>query len=80
MEKGIAKVPDNVRVRGADGQERHGDSAIACALVIYAAKVMEGYEIDWTPAPDKARAWDGKPDDDKDDDDIGRAAVGGGAW
>lgn len=78
MEKGIAKVPDKARVRGADGQERHGDSAIACALVIYAAKVMEGYEIDWTPAPDKARAWDGKPDDDEDDHYLSNA--GGGAW
>lgn len=77
MDKGIAKVPDDARVRGADGQERHGDSAIACALVIYAAKVMEGYEIDWTPAPDKARAWDGKPDDD---DDHYQSSAGGGAW
>jgi phage FluMu gp28-like protein len=47
MEKGIAKVPDNARTRGADGQERHGDSAIACALMIYAAKAMEGYEIEF---------------------------------
>ena len=41
MDKGIAKVPDNARTRGSDGRDRHGDSAIAAALAVYAAQRME---------------------------------------
>lgn len=50
MDKGIAKVPDNARVRGTDGRDRHGDAAIALAMATYAALRMEpagactGYE------------------------------------
>ncbi|MDD5249653.1 MAG: hypothetical protein PHY45_11740 [Rhodocyclaceae bacterium] len=41
MEKGIAKVPDTARVRGSDGRDRHGDTAIALALATYAVFQME---------------------------------------
>ncbi len=78
MEKGIAKVPDTAHNRGTDGKDRHGDSAIAGALTVFAAKVMEGYEIDWTPAPPKHGAWDGPVNDDRESDDARHA--GGGAW
>ncbi len=44
MTKGIAKVPDDARSVGADGFERHGDSAIAGALAVYASE-QEGGEI-----------------------------------
>lgn len=36
MENGVAKVPDNARSTGADGHKRHGDTAIAAALVHFA--------------------------------------------
>lgn len=43
MTKGIAKVPDDARTQGADGFARHGDSAVAGALAIYASE-QEGGE------------------------------------
>ena len=42
MEKGIAKVPDKMRGKGRDGKQRHGDSAIAGALGVYAANELSG--------------------------------------
>lgn len=41
MEKGVAKVPDNARVRGSDGRERHGDTAVALVLATFAVLTME---------------------------------------
>lgn len=41
MEKGVAKVPDSARVRGSDGRDRHGDTAVALALATFAAFTME---------------------------------------
>lgn len=38
MEKGVAKVPDNARVRGSDGRDRHGDTAVALALAVFATE------------------------------------------
>jgi phage FluMu gp28-like protein len=38
MDKGIAKVPNNAETEGADGELRHGDSAIAAALAWYASE------------------------------------------
>jgi len=42
MEKGIAKVPDTLRNKGRDGYLRHGDSAIAGALGLYAKNELAG--------------------------------------
>ncbi|WP_418459767.1 hypothetical protein ACNT8L_04580 [Brucella intermedia] len=42
MTKGVAKVPDNARTMGTDGYERHGEAAIAGALVIYASEQSSG--------------------------------------
>jgi phage FluMu gp28-like protein len=42
MVKGIAKVPDTGRTKGRDGQQRHGDSAIAHALGNFAVKEFKG--------------------------------------
>lgn len=75
MDKGIAKVPDDARVRGADGMYRHGDTAIALALALFAAATIEGAAIDYTPAPPKISRWDYDPEQDRD-----RAPVGDGAW
>jgi phage FluMu gp28-like protein len=36
--KGIPVIPDNIRRKDAKGKQRHGDSAIAGALAVYAAK------------------------------------------
>ncbi len=36
MERGIPKVPDTIRTKGADGGQRHGDAAIAGAMLTYA--------------------------------------------
>lgn len=47
MEKGVAKVPDTARVRGSDGQDRHGDSAIAAALAVHAVTEMEPTPIEF---------------------------------
>ncbi len=42
MIKGIAKVPDTGRTTGRDGNKRHGDSGIAHALSLYAARELAG--------------------------------------
>lgn len=38
MTKGIAKVPENIRFKGSDGGQRHGDAAISGAMAIFAAE------------------------------------------
>lgn len=38
MDKGVAKVPDNVRATGIDGKQRHADSAIALWLAYFASR------------------------------------------
>jgi phage FluMu gp28-like protein len=76
MDKGIAKVPDSASNKGLDGRDRHGDTAVACALVIYAAHEIAGGAIEFTPAPSRATRWDGKAEDD--DTDV--RASSGGAW
>lgn len=47
MEKGVAKVPENVRQKGSDGYQRHGDVAIAGALAWYAVNAGWGGEIEF---------------------------------
>ena len=47
MEKGVAKVPDSARVKGSDGRERHGDTAIALALATFAVFAMETVVIEF---------------------------------
>jgi len=50
MEKGVAKVPDSASVRGSDGRDRHGDTAVALALATYAVFEMEPGEIAYASA------------------------------
>lgn len=63
MEKGVAKVPDNLRSQGRDGKQRHGDAAIAGALGMYAVSQLEGFtgvpEVVTSGARDTAREMDG---------------------
>lgn len=47
MEKGVAKVPDNARVKGSDGRDRHGDTAIALVLATFAVFTMEPLVIEF---------------------------------
>jgi phage FluMu gp28-like protein len=47
MEKGIAKVPDSARVRGSDGNDRHGDSAIAGALAVHAVTELDPVPMEY---------------------------------
>jgi phage FluMu gp28-like protein len=64
-DKGVAKIPRDERQKGADKGTRHGDSAIAAALCVYAADVMEYSVIEYTPVPSKSSRWDS---DDFDND------------
>lgn len=45
MDRGVAKIPDTAHTHGADGKQRHGDSAIAGALAIYATTLETGEAI-----------------------------------
>lgn len=76
MEKGVAKVPEAARTRGADGKDRHGDTAIALALAGFAAWEMEAAPIEFTAAPSRAERWDARPDDQ----DADAAPAIAGAW
>ena len=69
--QGVPKVPPQntlsagARAAAADGGDKarwHGDFAIALFLMLYAF-AREAGEVAWTAAPDRARRWDGKPDD-----------------
>ncbi|SDY55208.1 hypothetical protein [Citreimonas salinaria] len=75
---GIIRVPENFRFKGSDGLDRHGDSAIACALAFHASRseVTEyGYESVRT-GPNSA---DGLGDDlDNDSRDWWRPPLGAG--
>jgi len=62
MINGIGQLPPAERRKGSDGKKRHGDAAVALALVIYAS-VMPISEYDYTPAA---------PSDSPRDDDYGR--------
>ncbi len=47
MDKGVAKVPDSARVKGTDGNGRHGDAAIALAMGVHAVASMEVVPIEF---------------------------------
>ena len=53
MEKGVAKVPDNARVKGSDGRERHGDTAVALVLATFAVFTMEPVPIEFQALPQR---------------------------
>lgn len=44
---GVIRVPDGGRSRGSDGGQRHGDSAIALAMMLYARAEMEPVTIEF---------------------------------
>ncbi|MBK9080189.1 MAG: hypothetical protein IPL91_14360 [Hyphomicrobium sp.] len=62
---GIGQLPNTTRAKGSDGKNRHGDSAIALALAIYAS-IMPVTEYDYTSgrvqfSGDRPRDEDGGP-------------------
>lgn len=73
MERGVPRVPENARTTGADGGQRHGDSAVA-AVLAFAASRMDPVEFDYTPARTRHRF------DDRAADDGGRRFAGRGGW
>ena len=84
--RGVARIPD--RRRTAEGEQRHGDAAIASVLA-HAASRAEYEEIAYQAAPPRhlappARGWRSRPDD-LDDDDTSRQpgwmpSLRGNAW
>jgi len=61
---GIIKVPDNHEVKGADGFERHGDSAVAGSLAHFASRAdLEeyGYQKAGEEASDSAQMFEERP-------------------
>lgn len=40
IDKGVAKVPDKAHTRGADGRDRHGDTAVALVMATHAVYQM----------------------------------------
>jgi len=46
MEKGIAKVPDKSHTKGSDGGQRHGDGAIAGAMLVHAIEECDAWEAE----------------------------------
>lgn len=62
MVKGIAKVPDTGRTKGRDGGQRHGDSAIAHCIAVFATREFKGngeveYKTTIKRRFDKKGAW-----------------------
>ncbi len=74
VNRGIPQVEKGAGT-GEDGKQRHGDSAVAYAMIVRAS-YMEGAPIEFTPLPDRH----GGSDLDADDDDNTDNSFKGGAW
>jgi phage FluMu gp28-like protein len=61
--RGVPCIPQG---KTDQAKDRHGDSAVACCMLV-AASQMDGSEIDFTPLPSKAERW---ADNANDDDDL----------
>jgi phage FluMu gp28-like protein len=53
LDKGVGSLPDKT-IKGADGKQRHGDSASAGLLACYATRQEYFPDPDWHPAADPA--------------------------
>lgn len=60
--KGIIRVPEDFRFKGSDGMNRHGDSAVACALGYFASR-QEFTEYDYRGAGDRQQSAFGTADE-----------------
>lgn len=70
LNKGVPQI-EKGSGKGADGKQRHGDSAVALCMLVRASH-MEGAPIEFTPLPDRRRS--AGPDDDEPN------SFKGGAW
>jgi phage FluMu gp28-like protein len=61
--RGVPKVDDSARQTGTDGKPRHGDSAIALVLGMYAVEHLDAGEIDFIEVPRHPRGFDNNTDD-----------------
>lgn len=80
LRQGVAQI-EKGSGKGEDGQQRHGDFAVALAMAIRASW-MEGGTIDFTALPNKGSLFGGEDFDD--DDDLSGAlstnSFDSGAW
>jgi phage FluMu gp28-like protein len=70
MNRGVPQI-EKGSGKGADGKQRHGDSAVALCMLVRAT-YMEGAPIEFTPLPDRRAVG---PDDDDEPN-----SFKGGAW
>lgn len=75
---GVPVVPKDARVKGPDGQYRHGDTAIAGAMLCYAVNVMEPAPIEYMAVPKVGGPFRDRVGDPKPGDSDYRFK--GGAW
>jgi phage FluMu gp28-like protein len=76
---GIIRVPKDFRFKGSDGNDRHGDSAVASSLAWYASRLeVEEIEYQGTAAVGRDGAPSNSDFEDDDDGEMGR--FGSGAW
>ncbi len=61
--KGIIKVPDDMRYKGSDGLDRHGDGAIAGIIAWYASR-QSAADYGYEPVPVPRMTLDGGEDSD----------------
>lgn len=76
---GVIRIPKDFRFKGSDGFDRHGDSAVACALAWFASR-QEFHSYDYTPARDLDREGRSELDEIEDDNNGGRHSRSGGLW
>ena len=69
--KGIPRLPEGKTDKNA---KRHGDSAIAIVMALFASQNLAS-PIEWQSVPDRKSQWDGVQDDDND-----FPAYKGGGW
>lgn len=51
---GVPQIPRNARTDGQNKSKRHGDAAVALAMGVYAADVMDSGPIEFMPVPKRA--------------------------
>jgi len=61
---GVVKVPDDMRFKGADGLDRHGDTSIAGMLAWFASR-QDAVEYGYEAVGRRENSWDQGPDDDE---------------
>jgi phage FluMu gp28-like protein len=72
---GVASVPNDARTVGADGGERHGDTAVALALAMYAVEMIDAGPIEFIEVPSHPRGIENAASDrsrmrDRPDDEL----------